>query len=179
VRTAVALLLGAWLTGTIVVGFVAAENFFTVDRLLASADTPEFHRDAAALPPGEARVMLRHLSSELNRYYFRIWGYAELVFGALVLWLSMRGLRQKKFVIASSIMLAIVVIMAVYITPRITVVGRALDFLPRNTPPLGMAEFGMLHGAYSTLDLIKLLIGLWMAVLLVRTDSRQSLPHLK
>src|SRR4051812_29075104 len=154
VRTAIALLLGAWLMGTIVVGFTAAVNFFTIDRLLASSDSPEFHRDVAVLPPGEARVMLRHVSSELNRYYFRAWGYAELIFGAAVLWLALR-LRQRKFVIASAIMLAMVAVMAFYITPRITVVGRALDFLPRNTPPPGMAEFGMLHGAYSTLDLIK------------------------
>ncbi|MBI2817090.1 MAG: hypothetical protein HYX72_09140 [Acidobacteria bacterium] len=169
-KTAITLLLGAWLTGTIVVAFVAAENFFMIDRLLQSPVSPEFHRDAAALPAGEARVMLRHLSSELNRYYFRVWGWTELLLGGLVLWLAFRGLRQKKFVIGFSIMLVSVAVMTLYITPRITVLGRAVDFVPRNPPPPGMAEFGILHGAYSALDLLKLLMGIWMAVALIRSE---------
>ena len=177
-RTAIALLLGAWMVGTVVVGGVAAENFFLIDRLLppTSSIPPNtaFQKDAAQLPPGEARQMLRYLSSELNRFYFNVWGWMELVFGTLALALAVKGLKQRKFTIGFSILLALTAVMTLYITPRIIVVGRSLDYVPRVPAPPGLAEFGMLHGAYSILDLLKLLAGIWMAVALVRGERNEA-----
>jgi hypothetical protein len=46
-----------------------------------------------------------------------------------------------------------------------------LDFVPRDPPPPQLGRFGMLHGAYSALDLIKLLIGIWLTVRLVRRSG--------
>ena len=54
------------------------------------------------------------------------------------------------------------------ITPEITQVGRALDYIPRDPKPPELAHFGMLHGLYSVLDLLKLVLGFWMAAALVR-----------
>ncbi len=169
-RTAIAVLLGVWLAGTLLMGGVASENFFLIDHLLKSPSHASFQRDVLQMPPGEARVMLRYFSSELNRFYFNVWGWIEAGLGALVVVLAITGLQQRKFAIGFSAMLALVAVMLFYITPRIIVAGRALDFVPREPPPPGMAEFGMLHGAYSILDLAKLLIGIWMAVALVRSE---------
>ena len=47
-------------------------------------------------------------------------------------------------------------------------VGRALDFVPREPAPPALPAFGRLHAAYTLLDLAKLLVGVWMAVALVR-----------
>ena len=170
-RTAIALLLGAWLMGTLLLGGVAAENFYMIDSLLQSPSHASFQKDTAQLAPGEARTMLRYLSSELNRFYFGVWGWLELALAVLVLALAVRGLRQRKFTVGFSLMLGIVAVMVFYITPEITKVGRSLDFVPRQPPPPGMAKFGILHAAYSFLDLGKLLIGIWMAVALVRLPS--------
>ena len=118
--------------------------------------------------------MMRYLVSELNRFYFGVGGWIELILGVLVLALAVVGLRQRKFILGFSLMLAVVTLMDFYITPRITQVGRSLDFVPRQPAPPGMAEFGILHAAYSLLDLAKLLVGIWMAVALVRLPSRDS-----
>lgn len=168
-RTTIALLLGVWLAGTIFLGGVASQNFFMIDRLLAHPNA-SLQKDVAALPPGEARVMLRYVSSELNRFYFQVWGWFELSLAVLVVSLAIIGLRQGKFIVGFALMLALVAVMTLYIMPRIVVAGRALDFVPRNPPPPGLTEFGILHGAYSILDLIKLVIGFWMAVALARSE---------
>jgi hypothetical protein len=56
-------------------------------------------------------------------------------------------------------MLAIVVAMLVYLTPSIVSLGRSLDFVPRDPSPPGMQRFWMLHAAYTSLEMIKLVIG--------------------
>jgi hypothetical protein len=61
-------------------------------------------------------------------------------------------------------MLIFVLIFTLVITPQILSVGRSLDFVPRNPVPPEMARFGMLHGAYTALDGIKLLAGLGLLV---------------
>jgi hypothetical protein len=171
VRTTIALLLGVWLAGTLLLGGVASENFFMIDHLLATGSHASFQRDAAQLGRGEARVMLRYVSSELNRFYFDVWGWFELGLGAVILLLAIRGLGQRRFRAGFAAMLALTAVMLFYITPRITVVGRSLDFVPRDPPPPSLAAFGILHAAYSVLDLMKLLIGIWMAVGLIRSEK--------
>ncbi len=115
--------------------------------------------------------MLRYLASELNRFYFYVWGWVQLILGAGCFAIAALKLRQKKLVIGFSSMLAVVAVMAFYVTPEIIEVGRSLDFVPREPPPPGMAAFGRLHAAYSILDLAKLLTGVWMAVVLVRLPA--------
>ncbi|MGH9782945.1 MAG: hypothetical protein ACRD88_02065 [Terriglobia bacterium] len=171
-RTLMAFLLGAWLLGMILVAFVAAENFFEVDRLLASPPSTEyraeFQKRLAPLAPGDARMALRYLSSELNRFYFRVWGGTELMLGAALLVLAIKSRMDRRFRAGVWVMLALSVLMTVYLTPQLVEIGRALDFASRDTPPPQLGRFGMLHGAYSALDLLKLLVGIWLTVRLVR-----------
>jgi hypothetical protein len=56
-------------------------------------------------------------------------------------------------------MLAIVGVMAAWMTPAIVALGRTLDFVPRDPAPPGMQRFWILHAAYTTLEMIKLLVG--------------------
>ena len=175
-RTLTALVLGGWLLGTLLVGGVAAENFFRIDRLLDSPSHSSFQDDVARLPAGEARAMLRYLASELNRVYFYVWGWVQLVLGAACFAVAALKLKQKKLLIGFSLMLAVVAVMAFYITPEIIEVGRSLDFVPREPPPPGMAAFGRLHAAYSILDLGKLLTGVWMAIVLARSPREPVTP---
>ena len=153
--------------GTLLLAGVAAENFFRIDQLLNSPSHPSFQNDVARRPPGEARTMLRYLASELNRSYFRAWGWVQLVLGTACLSLAAMGLKQRKFTVGFSLMLASAAVMVFYITPQIVDVGRSLDFVPRQPPPPGIAAFGRLHAAYTILDIGKLLVGVWMAVALV------------
>jgi hypothetical protein len=146
--------MGAWLMGTICMSIVATENFYTFDRMLAARANPAFASAVDRLGSPAARDLLRYLSSELNRLYFQMWNVAQLVLGATALWL-VAG-RARRGVMA---MLAIVLLMLVYLTPAIVSLGRSLDFVPRDPPPSGMQRFWILHGAYTSLEMIKLLVG--------------------
>src|SRR4029077_16762247 len=61
--------------------------FYTIDRLLAGSPSTPFTALVHQLGPPQARELLRYLSSELNRLYFQLWNVAQLLIGALVLWL--------------------------------------------------------------------------------------------
>ena len=65
-------------------------------------------------------------------------------------------------------MLAIVVLMLVYLTPVIVNLGRELDFVPRDPPPPGMSRFWVLHAAYTSLEMLKLVAGLGVAWVIAR-----------
>ena len=64
-------------------------------------------------------------------------------------------------------MLAIVVAMLVWLTPSIVSLGRSLDFVPRDPAPPGMQRFWVLHAAYTSLEMLKLVVGMvitwWIA----------------
>jgi hypothetical protein len=168
-RTAMSFLLGGWLIGTILIGFVAAENFWIEDRLLLTSLHPVFHKDVGMLPAGEAREMLRYLVSEQNRFFFVWWGWAEAFLGIVLVVLAARS-GSGRLLLGFGLMLAMVAVAQFYLTPRLVELGRALDFVPREPPPPSLRTFGILHGIYSVMDLIKLLIGCWMGWLL----SKQS-----
>jgi cytochrome bd-type quinol oxidase subunit 2 len=160
-------LLGAWIMGSIASSVVAAENFYTVDRLLAAPANPGFASAVHDLGQPQARELLRYLSSELNRLYFQLWNVAQLPIGALTLLLIASDRRRDRstaratWVVAA--MLAVVVGMLSWLMPEIVAQGRLLDFVPRDPAPPGMSRFWMLHGAYTTLELIKLGAGLVVA----------------
>jgi len=156
-------LLAGWIAGTLILAGVATQNFRTIDRLL-SGPTPEFSRAIAPLGNDEARVVLRHLSSELNRLYFRAWGLIQLLLGGAIL-AGALGLRplDRTGVTGAAAILALVVALLV-LNWLIVPLGRGLDFLPRNPPPPALARFGRLHLAYTSLDFLKLILCLWLMI---------------
>ena len=162
-RALVITLLGAWIAGSLMLAGVATQNFRTVDRLL-SAPTPEFSRALAPLGHDQARVVLRYLSSELNRLYFGAWGLIQLAFGVAILAgaLGQRPL-DRAGLIGSAATLLLAVAMSLlnwFIVP----LGRRLDFVPNTTPPQALAHFWQLHTAYTSLDAVKLILCLWLLI---------------
>jgi len=168
--------MGAWLMGTICMSIVATENFYTIDRLLADRANPAFASAVERLGSPAGRDLLRYLSSELNRLYFQMWNIAQLVLGALALWLIARSGTQSLNRAALGVisMLAIVVVMLVYMTPAIVSLGRSLDFVPRDPAPPGMRRFWILHASYTTLEMFKLLLGAVVIFWLVKEPSSHA-----
>jgi hypothetical protein len=163
-------LIGAWIMGSICSSIVAAENFYTIDRLLAASSNAAFARAVDQLGQPHARDFLRYLSSELNRLYFQLWNVAQLPLGALTLALIVSGPRAPRTTRAARVvgaMLAIVVLMIAYLTPAIVSLGRSLDFIPRNPSPSGMQRFWILHAAYTSLEMLKLAGGCFAAYWIV------------
>jgi hypothetical protein len=163
--------MGMWIMGSICMSVVATENFYTIDRLLETSPNVEFHRSVQQLGHAPARDLLRYLSSELNRLYFRTWNVVQLVLGGLALWLVARfavpsapqSALRRRALWGIAAMLGVVVLMLVYLTPQIVSLGRSLDFVPRDPAPPGMQTFWILHAAYTSLEMLKLLTGLVVA----------------
>jgi hypothetical protein len=161
--------LAIWMTGTLFVAVVATQNFFTIDRLLAGSPNESFHVAVQTLDsvekPGHpvARDMLRYLSSELNRLYFQYWNLVQLIVGLLTLRFvtKIRGANRPKWCIVA--MLGISLFVMAVLTPPIVSVGRALDFVPRESPPLEVVTrlrtFGLLHATYTMSTFITLILG--------------------
>jgi hypothetical protein len=163
--TLLLILLGAWMGGTLFMFMVAALNFRTVDRVLLHP-TLQARRVLAMIPESVRRPALRHLVSELNRLFFRVWGAAQLVLALLVLvLLAARG--SGRFGLGTGIaLLAIVGVELFVLVPPLVRLGRVMDFLPRDSPPPQMAHFKRLHAAYSVLDLSKLALLVLLAWLI-------------
>jgi hypothetical protein len=164
-------LMGAWLAGTICMSVVATENFYTIDRLLAASPNAAFSTAVQQLGQPLARDLLRYLSSELNRLYFQLWNVAQLAIGAVVLWLIGRDRALTRARLGVVAMLASVVLMLVWLTPAIVSLGRSLDFVPRDPSPPGMQRFWVLHAAYTSLEMIKLLVGIVVTVWIARAQK--------
>src|SRR5262245_28172873 len=165
--------LGAWIAGSICTSVVATGNFYTIDRLLAARANPAFASAVDRLGSVEARDLLRYLSSELNRLYFQLWNGAQIVIGAFVLWATAGSTKLVRRGII--VMLAIVALMLVYLTPSIVTLGRSLDFVPRDPAPPGMSRFWILHAAYTSLAIIKLVLSVIVAAALTKSPG-DSLP---
>ncbi len=153
-----ALLLGAWMAGTLMMWAIATANFRTVDRVL-SRPTEQAAPVIATVPEAARRPLLRHLASELNRRFFWLWGALQLAVAAAVLALLLRqASRNTSDIVIAGALLGLIVVLLAAITPAIVRLGRQIDFLPRTIPPPQMAAFARLHATYSALDLIKLVL---------------------
>src|ERR1700688_2662260 len=75
-----AFLLGALLTGSLFMAFVATRNFQTVSEILKSPPT-QAEKMIQTLGPENARLLLRYLAGEENRLFFDTWEIAQLLLG--------------------------------------------------------------------------------------------------
>jgi hypothetical protein len=161
-------LLGVWLAGTVCVSVVATQNFYTVDRLLAKRATPAFNAIVDREGQPQAREFLRYLSSELNRLYFQIWNGTQVMIAWVMVWLVRKQRPAIRWLVAAMVISTMAV---AAMTPEIVSLGRSLDFVPREPAPPGMSRFWVLHGAYTSLEMIKLAIGAIATLLLVQAAS--------
>jgi len=157
-------ILGAWIMSTLCMWFAATRSFATVERVMKSPQ-PQFVETTKPLGETSTRVVIRYMASEINRTLFRGYGVLQIGFGVLLFLLVLRQTpRHSLDVGLVAAMLALSVILTLVITPMVTSVGRSIDFLPRNPPPPIMPRFWMLHGAFTSLDGVKLLAGIGLLI---------------
>ena len=153
-------LLGAWVAMTVCMWFAATGSFGTVRRILEGGNS-QFAETTRPLTSDQTRMAARHVASEINRTYFRAYGWAQLALGAALLILLLRQTpRDTTALIMIGAMLAVVAVLTFYVTPEVIALGRRIDFVPRDPAPPEMPRFGMLHGAFTLLDGMKLVTGL-------------------
>jgi len=164
-QTLSAVLVGIWVGWTVFMWFAATRSFRTIDAILSSSN-PQVAETAKVLGTDQLRMLLRHSASEINRTYFRTYGWAQLILGLVVLGLLWcQSPRDTFSITVVGVMLGLAFILTLLITPQMITVGRSIDFAPRTPPPPVMPRFWKLHGAFTGLDSVKLVAGL---VLLVR-----------
>ena len=169
---AAAFCLGFWVMGTVCISVAATQNFYTIDRLLAAGGHPAFAEGVERLGAPAARDLLRYLSSELNRLFFRYWNVFQIPLGGVTLWLVLGPPGDRAVRWAVGAMLAIALVLTFVVTPPIISIGRGLDFVPRDPPPPSLATFGVLHAAYTTLEMLKAALGAWAAWRICRAAGR-------
>ncbi len=172
-KTLVAAVLGAWLFGSLAIAIVATQNFRAVDRVLRSAsERPELAERLKRVGAADARLLLRYLASEMNRFYFRAWGWGQLLLALVALaGLWGGGIRDRVVQGSVLLMVALVLIAVLHLTPEVVAIGRRLDFAPRDPPPPDFARFWRLHMAYTLLDFAKLGVGVVALLRLARSPS--------
>ena len=157
-------ILGAWIASTLCMWFAATRSFATVERVMKGAQ-PQFVETTKPLGQASTRVVVRYMASEINRTLFRGYGALQIGLAALLFLLVLRqNPRHTLDISLVAIMLALSVILTLVITPMVTLVGRSIDFLPRNPPPPVMPRFWMLHGSFTGLDGVKLLAGIGLLI---------------
>ena len=165
-------LLGLWLGCSLFMFLVATHNFKAVDGLLREPGAAK--AALAKLDPVEARMLLRYHSSELNRYYFQAWEFAQLAVLAAVAasgWSSL-GRRNLGRVILG-LLAAILLFERLSLTPEIIRIGRLIDFTGADGAGQERADCWKLHGMYSGVEVLKVVLvcGLSMMLFSKRHDS--------
>jgi NAD-dependent DNA ligase len=173
-RRLACLLLGAWLAGTLLTATVATQNFRTVDRLLLDphpAAAPELKNVGREF----ARMLLRWQAGEQNRRLFENWETAQLALGMALFFVLLFGSTESKFSLSLSLLLLVVVMLERFLlTPRMTSLGRLIDFVPPEVRSVDRIKFQVLHTAYIATEAGKVLIGLLLAGKLLVRHRRKS-----
>ena len=152
-------ILAVWLAMTVCMWFAATGSFGTVRRILAGGN-PQLEETTQTLTAEQARLAMRHVASEINRTYFRAYGWAQLLLGAALLILLLRQApRDTTGLITAAAMVVVVAVLTLHVTPEVVQIGRQIDFVPRDPALPEVARFRTLHGAFTILDGLKLLAG--------------------
>jgi hypothetical protein len=162
-KQAIALVLVSfWVAVTLFMWFAATRSFRTADRLLDKAE-PAFAQALKPLGKSLERAVLRHVASQINAVYFHFYGLIQAALGIIVIGVLLAQTPRDQAGLALAVtMFLIVLLLAVFVEPRIASFGRNADF---NPDPASMRRFWIFHGTYTGLDALKLLAGI---VLIIR-----------
>ncbi len=160
------LIAGIWLGFMVASWLVAAANFRTAERIAGPEASAEVARRLGPVAAEDRRFVLRYMASEINRWMFRTWSWAQLGLALLLLAAGWQiGGWPRVLALAA---FALVLVQALGLAGPITELGRSIDFLPRPLPPELGRRFGMLHGAYVLADFAKAGILLALSAVLLR-----------
>jgi hypothetical protein len=166
-RRFAAFLIGAWLAGSLFMDVTAIANFHAVERFLADPGIPSAQLIHSA-GHDNTRVLLRRAAGEANGWLFEQWEWIQLATGLALLLVLIFGSRPPKIPIALCLLMMVLVVVERFVlTPNIIRLGRVIDFLPAGPQLPDRVSFGVYHGAYSLVDILKLVCGFAIAGILI------------
>jgi hypothetical protein len=165
-RAAALTLVGIWLGLQFASWAVASATFRTAAVVAGVPPGSPAGDHVARVPVDTRRPLLRHLASEINRWMFGRFAWAQLALAVVVAGLawSMGGAARVLSVGA----LVVVAIQGASLGPAILELGRSVDFAARPLAPDVGRRFGLLHGGYVVLDLVKAAALIALAVIVAR-----------
>lgn len=155
---------------------VATQNFRSVDRLLAQPAAPAGEQ-IEKMGQQVARTLLRHQVSEQNRWYFEMWGLAEIGLGGALLMVLLFGSSETNaMLVLPVLMLLIAVAQRFALTPQMVVIGRVIDWVPASEASSDRSRFWLLHNAFVGLDLVNWALGIYLTSKLLFRRKKSGDP---
>jgi hypothetical protein len=165
-RSVVLTLVGLWLGMLFASWGIATATFRSAEAVAATPPGTPAGDHVARVPLETRRPLFRHLASEINRWMFGRFGWAQLLLAVMVAGLAWSfGGAVRVLSLAA---LVAVVVQGAALGPAILELGRSIDFVARPLAPDVGRRFGMLHGGYVVLDLAKAAALIALAVILAR-----------
>ena len=168
-----AIILGAWLAGSLIVSAVARQDFSAIDELLR--DPPKEATDVLA-KSGVRSVgaLLRHQAAESNRRLSATWELVQIGLGTAILICLFFGPSAKRYtLVVCLLMLGAVCFLHWFITPEIQKLAPGVDFVLDMEQSQPRDRFRSLQTGYATTDTVKLGLGLVLAFGLVKSRRRR------
>jgi hypothetical protein len=163
-----AFLLGAWLCGGLFMGFVATQNFATVDRVLAvppQSAAPMIQ----SLGYDQARQLLRYLAGEENRLFFGDWELVQLGLGLALVCVLFSGVGNPLIAGLAAVLLLLTGFQHFMVTAQLLTLGRSIDFVSPEAQSAARNSFWKLHALYGGIEVAKLALVLVLTgVVLIR-----------
>jgi hypothetical protein len=167
-RRIVALLLGLWMGGALIMVWFGARSFQSVQRVM-NASNPVFAVQTKPLGKANTQMVLRYEIAEENRYLFQNWEYMQLILGVAFFSYLLFGTLEGKFSLALALgMLAITGVQRFGISPELGNVGKTLDYLPADIVIAERAKFWLLHSAYVGCEALKFALAILLLVVVLR-----------
>lgn len=168
-RRAIVFLLGIWIGAGILVDFATLNNFDKVDEFLQTPGSVTASVNLNTLGRDNGRTLLRRYAGEANGELLFNWERAGAALGVTLFFLLLFGDDPNRVTLGCVLLMTTIVLGQHFMTPAIAELGRKLDDLPAIDP--ARSEFGILHGVYSSLEILKALIGLVVAWRLSRKEN--------
>ena len=152
-----------WLGAGFFADFAVTRNFATVETFLADPGSVSTSIELNRIGRWRERIILRRNAAEENNFLFEVWEWTELALGSALLLSLAMGERPQKLMLAAPVaMLAIVAAQRFYLSPQVVELGRKIADLPANDPL--NKTFWMFHGIYSGVEIVKIVIGVALAL---------------
>jgi hypothetical protein len=164
-RSLTVCLLGAWLGASVLADVAVTQNFQAVDRFLPTSGIDQTSR-------ASQRVLMRRNAADENAVIFLNWERAEFVVGGVLLLLSLKTGAARMEIAGIILLLVILAVEHWLLTPRIISLGGSVDGLAPGDSQY--RTFWMLHGFYSGLDILKMIIVFALAARAVLTRRQGS-----
>ncbi len=166
--------LGAWIFGSLFLGYISLENADTADRLLG-APPPDLNRMVQKLGLENVRTILSYQGAEASWLYSDVWERIQIGFGLLLIVLLLFATRISRIALAlCAVMIVFATFAHLVLRPEIDYLGRGLDFAPAYAS--GHRRLSALRTAYTALEILKIGVGCGLAGYLFVFKTRHARP---